>query len=103
VLGTPRYMSPEQALGQRVDGRSDLFSVGVVLYELVTGRQAFSASSSVATLALQITQQDPPAIATIEPRCAGGLRFIIEKLLGQAPRAPVQRRRRTGAGHRTRA
>jgi tRNA A-37 threonylcarbamoyl transferase component Bud32/HAMP domain-containing protein len=84
VLGTPRYMSPEQALGQRVDGRSDLFSVGVVLYELVTGRQAFSASS-VATLALQITQQDPPAIATIEPRCAGGLRFIIEKLLAKRP------------------
>lgn len=84
VLGTPRYMSPEQALGQRVDGRSDLFSVGVVLYELVTGRQAFSASS-VATLALQITQQDPPAIAMIEPRCAGGLRFIIEKLLAKRP------------------
>jgi len=84
VLGTPRYMSPEQALGHSVDGRSDLFSVGVVLYELVTGRQAFSAAS-VATLALQITQQDPPAIATIEPRCAGGLRFIIEKLLAKRP------------------
>jgi len=84
VLGTPRYMSPEQALGHSVDGRSDLFSVGVLLYELVTGRQAFSAAS-VATLALQITQQDPPAIATIEPRCAGGLRFIIEKLLAKRP------------------
>jgi tRNA A-37 threonylcarbamoyl transferase component Bud32/HAMP domain-containing protein len=84
VLGTPRYMSPEQALGQQVDGRSDLFSVGVVLYELITGRQAFSASS-MATLALQITQQDPPAIATLEPRCAGGLRFIIEKLLAKRP------------------
>jgi serine/threonine protein kinase/HAMP domain-containing protein len=84
VLGTPRYMSPEQALGHEVDGRSDLFSVGVVLYELITGKQAFSGSSP-AVLALQITQQNPPAIATLEPRCAGGLRFIVEKLLAKRP------------------
>ncbi|MDO8408524.1 MAG: protein kinase [Phenylobacterium sp.] len=84
VLGTPRYMSPEQALGQVVDGRSDLFSVGVVLYELVTGRAAFSGSSA-ATLALQITQQNPPPITDLAPGCAGGLRFIIEKLLAKRP------------------
>ncbi|MDP3491271.1 MAG: protein kinase [Phenylobacterium sp.] len=84
VLGTPRYMSPEQALGQVVDGRSDLFSVGVVLYELVTGRAAFSGSSA-ATLALQITQQNPPPISDLAPGCAGGLRFIIEKLLAKRP------------------
>ncbi|MDP2011518.1 MAG: protein kinase [Phenylobacterium sp.] len=84
VLGTPRYMSPEQALGQVVDGRSDLFSVGVVLYELITGKQAFSGTSA-ATLALQITQQNPPSIATVEPGCPGGLRFIVEKLLAKRP------------------
>jgi serine/threonine protein kinase/HAMP domain-containing protein len=84
VIGTPRYMSPEQALGQVIDGRSDLFSVGVVLYELITNRQAFTGSSA-ATLALQITQQDPPAIATLRPDCAGGLRFIVEKLLAKRP------------------
>ncbi len=84
VLGTPRYMSPEQALGRVVDGRSDLFSVGVVLYELITGHQAFSGSSA-ATLALQITQQMPPAIAAVEPGCPGGLRFIVEKLLAKRP------------------
>jgi len=84
VLGTPRYMSPEQALGRVVDGRSDLFSVGVVLYELITGNQAFSGASA-ATLALQITQQMPPAIATVEPACPGGLRFIVEKLLAKRP------------------
>lgn len=84
VLGTPRYMSPEQALGQVVDGRSDLFSVGVVLYELVTGKAAFSGSSA-ATLALQITQQNPPPITDLAPGCAGGLRFIIEKLLAKRP------------------
>jgi serine/threonine-protein kinase len=84
VLGTPRYMSPEQALGQVVDGRSDLFSVGVVLYELITGRQAFDGATA-ATLALQITQQNPPSITTLEPHCAGGLRFIVEKLLAKRP------------------
>jgi tRNA A-37 threonylcarbamoyl transferase component Bud32/HAMP domain-containing protein len=92
VLGTPRYMSPEQALGQVVDGRSDLFSVGAVLYELITGKQAFNGTSA-ATLALQITQQNPAPIATLEPHCAGGLRYIVEKLLAKLP----QRRFSTGA------
>ncbi len=84
VLGTPRYMSPEQALGHELDGRSDLFSVGAVLYELLTGRQAFDGKSA-ATLALQITQAQPPALAGIEPMCPGGLRFIVEKLLAKRP------------------
>ncbi len=84
VLGTPRYMSPEQALGHVVDGRSDLFSVGAVLYEMITGRPAFSGTSP-ATLALQITQQNPEAIASLAPRCPGGLRFIVEKLLAKRP------------------
>jgi serine/threonine-protein kinase len=92
VLGTPRYMSPEQALGQDVDGRSDLFSVGVVLYELITGRHAFNGTTA-ATLALQITQQNPAAIVSLEPTCAGGLRYIVEKLLSKMP----QRRFATGA------
>lgn len=84
VLGTPRYMSPEQALGQAIDGRSDLFSVGAVLYEAVTGEQAFSGTNAAA-LALQITQQNPPPIANVEPNCPGGLRFIVEKLLSKRP------------------
>jgi eukaryotic-like serine/threonine-protein kinase len=83
VLGTPRYMSPEQALGQPLDGRSDLFSVGVVLYELITGKPAFN-GTSVATLALQITTQQPEPIRVI-PECPRGLRFIIDKLLAKNP------------------
>ena len=84
VLGTPRYMSPEQALGRPVDRRSDLFSIGVVLYELITGAHAFNGTSA-ATLALQITQQNPPPIASLEPHCPGGLRYLVEKLLSKRP------------------
>jgi HAMP domain-containing protein len=84
VLGTPRYMSPEQALGREIDGRSDLFSVGVILYELLTGQKAF-AGASAATLALQITQQDPQPIAALAPEAPKGLQFIIEKLLAKRP------------------
>jgi len=82
VIGTPRYMSPEQALGGEIDGRSDLFSAGVVLYELTTGCKAFSASNA-GTLALQITQQDPAPISELAPETPRGLQFIIEKLLAK--------------------
>jgi eukaryotic-like serine/threonine-protein kinase len=82
IVGTPRYMSPEQALGRELDGRSDLFSVGVLLYELITGRPAFDGSSA-ATLALQITQKDPPPIDA--PDCPRGLQFVVEKLLAKRP------------------
>ncbi len=83
VLGSPRYMSPEQALSRELDGRSDLFSVGAVLYELLTGHPAFS-GTSIATLALQITQQDPTPI-NITPPCPRGLEFIVKKLLEKRP------------------
>ena len=84
VLGSPRYMSPEQALGQEIDGRSDLFSVGVVLYELLSGKKAF-AGASAATLALQITSQEPPPLAEAAPQVSGGLQFIVTKLMAKRP------------------
>ncbi len=64
VLGTPRYMSPEQAMGQSSDGRSDLFSLGAILYELLAGRRAFD-SNNLASLMLQIVQQDPPPLTEL--------------------------------------
>ncbi|MFZ2030095.1 MAG: protein kinase [Vitreimonas sp.] len=83
VLGTPRYMSPEQAMGRALDGRSDLFSVGAILYEMLTGQPAFDGSSA-ATLALQITTKKPAPI-TVQPECPPGLKFIVSKLLEKRP------------------
>jgi eukaryotic-like serine/threonine-protein kinase len=86
MIGTPRYMSPEQALGLPVDRRADLFSLGVLLYEMVTGQVAFSATG-IGTLAIQIAQEQPPAIERVVRDCPKGLRFIIERLLAKKPEA----------------
>src|SRR5262245_15968279 len=82
VLGTPRYMSPEQAAGLSVDGRSDLFSLGAILYELLTGKKAFD-SNNVATLIFQIMHKDPAAIRTLAPEIPVGLQRIVTKLLAK--------------------
>lgn len=84
VMGTPRYMSPEQAMGLPVDARSDLFSLGAVLYEMVTGKPAFP-GTGLATLALQIAQEDPASIRRQVRECPRGLCFIIDKLLAKKP------------------
>ena len=82
IMGTPRYMSPEQAMGLSVDGRSDLFSLGSILYEMMTGKPAFT-GSGLATLALQIAHQDHPPIVSHVNDCPKGLSFIIDKLLAK--------------------
>ena len=91
VLGTPHYMSPEQVMGQKIDGRSDLFSAGVILYQLCTGQRPFEADT-MATLIYKITQQDPPDVGSIQPALPAGLQHIIGKLLTKSP----ERRFQTG-------
>lgn len=84
VLGTPHYMSPEQAMGEKVDGRSDLFSVGVVMYQLLTGRVPFEAASLV-TLANMIAKEQPTPIAKLRGDTAPALRRIVERCLKKEP------------------
>lgn len=84
MVGTPRYMSPEQALGLPVDARSDLFSLGVVLYEMVTGRVAFG-GTGLATLAIQIAQERVDPVGRCAADCPPGLSFIIDKLMAKKP------------------
>lgn len=93
VLGTPRYMSPEQALGREMDGRSDIYSLGIVLYEVAAGKRAYPGASA-ATLTAQILNTDPEPLATVAPETPRGLQFIIQKALAKQPA------QRFGDGHR---
>ncbi|HEY7183861.1 MAG TPA: protein kinase, partial [Blastocatellia bacterium] len=82
VMGTVNYMSPEQARGQRVDGRSDLFSLGVVLYELITGRRPFSGKTWHHTI-VAITDSEPPPIARNVRGAPPALQEIISRALSK--------------------
>ena len=82
ILGTPSYMSPEQIAGQKVDGRSDLFSLGVVFYELLTGERPFQ-GDSIATLMFNITTSPPVSLKKLAPDVPERLVSILEKLLAK--------------------
>jgi serine/threonine-protein kinase len=80
VLGTPNYMSPEQALGDKVDGRSDLFSTGAVLYELLTGHKPFEADSTPSVL-FQVVHRQPPPLRRWAPDVPGPLVAVVNRAL----------------------
>ncbi|MES2788037.1 MAG: serine/threonine-protein kinase [Planctomycetota bacterium] len=84
IAGTPQYMSPEQARGDAVDARSDLFSLGSVLYTMATGRSPFRAESTYGILR-RITDSRPRAIREINPGIPSWLISLIEKLLAKQP------------------
>lgn len=80
VLGTVGYMAPEQVRGEPVDHRADLFALGCVLYELVTGQRAFRAATAVETLSAILTTE-PPDLAASVPGVSGGLERIVRRCL----------------------
>ena len=84
ILGTAPYASPEQALGLAVDARSDLFSLGAVLYEMATGALPFDRSSRVAILRA-IVHDEPRAVATLAPEIPASLAKLIHSLLEKDP------------------
>lgn len=84
VLGTPSYMSPEQARSQAVDARSDLFSLGTVLYELLTGHRPFKGDSALSTMtSLIVDQPKPPHL--IQPTVPRELSQFVMQLLSKSP------------------
>jgi serine/threonine protein kinase len=84
VVGTPEYMAPEQARGEPVDHRADLFSLGSVLYACCTGVPPFRGSSTVAVL-LQVSEQAPTPVRVRNPDVPGWLEALIDRLLAKDP------------------
>ncbi|HKQ74638.1 MAG TPA: protein kinase [Blastocatellia bacterium] len=81
VMGTPRYMSPEQARGEKVDARTDIFSLGVMLYEMVAGRAPFSGATTSEVIAAILRDESPPLA-----ECVPDAPPELERIVGQALR-----------------
>lgn len=84
VIGTPQYMSPEQALGREVDARSDLYSLGVVLFELLTGRVPFKGENAISTLSMHATVPVPSA-RSLNENVTEAVDRVVQKSLAKAP------------------
>ena len=84
ILGTVSYMSPEQLEGRKVDARTDLFAVGVVLYEMVTGRRPF-AGESRASVTAAILSSDPPPMSALQPVTPPALERVVNRCLAKNP------------------
>jgi tetratricopeptide (TPR) repeat protein len=84
AIGTVAYMSPEQALGQAVDPRSDLFSLGAVLYEMVTGERAFPGTTPGAVFD-RILNREPRRVRKVDPRVPVELEVVLDRLLAKPP------------------
>ncbi|HET7096158.1 MAG TPA: protein kinase [Casimicrobiaceae bacterium] len=89
VLGTPNYMSPEQVQGLAVDARSDLFSAGVVLYQMLTGHLPFEADSMISVV-YKIANTDAPSLDKLRPDLPLALRRVIARALKKAPEKRYQ-------------
>jgi serine/threonine protein kinase len=84
LVGTPAYFAPEQALGQDTDFRTDIFALGLLLYELASGTNPFAAKNIPATIA-RIVKEDPPLLSEVQPQSPPGLDRIVQRCLQKDP------------------
>ncbi|MGB7585517.1 MAG: protein kinase, partial [Terriglobales bacterium] len=89
VIGTVQYMSPEQIQGVEADARSDIFSFGVMLFEMVTGKRSFEGKTQ-ASIVGQILAVDPPSVSTLRPETPPGLDRVIQLCLDKDPDERIQ-------------
>lgn len=95
MLGSPRYMSPEQAMGKEVDGRSDIFSLGAVLYEMLTGTYAFN-GDSLPTIVYRVIHETPALASARRTRLPPGLIVLLARMLNKDPEARLDARTLAG-------
>ncbi|NJM54214.1 MAG: serine/threonine protein kinase [Blastocatellia bacterium] len=84
IMGTPSYMSPEQAEGKEIDARSDIFSLGVVMYEAITGTRPF-VGDSYATIVGNLLKTEPPSVSDIKPKVP----YLLARLISRCLQNPV--------------
>ena len=89
VVGTPAYMSPEQILGNPVDGRSDLYSLGCILYEMLTGQRAFTSSSGEVSIRGKLTEA-PPRPRRVKQSLSRPLDDVVTRTMARAPEQRFQ-------------
>lgn len=89
VMGTPSYMSPEQVMGKKIDKRSDIFSLGVILFELLSGKRPF-AGDSITTVMYRIVHDVPLSLKDVQKDVPAGFDFIVSKALAKDPEQRYQ-------------
>ena len=94
-MGTPAYMSPEQVAGRAVDHRTDIFSLGILLYQMASGQRPFEGASSI-ELASAILRDTPPLVTTLRTDLPAPLADLIRRCLDKDPRQRIQTAREIG-------